>query len=234
MVEFNHRAASDFWMSAYKQDLRKMRGAIAAGADCNRTLGPELDTALHVACDKGWVVGMELLLASGANPHAVNKFGFTPLHGAAGSGQHRPVEIMLAHGADLNARSSSGYTPLLAAAMAQTGGAARALLKAGANPMPEDVSCYDDLHPVFAAARMGRVQSLAALMDASEDVVRLLQTDEFWEKLRSAIGHIVKFDEHRESMMRTVTSHLVATNIESAMPGGHESPSRTSGGFAPL
>lgn len=234
MIEHNHRAASDFWMATYKQDIRKMRGAIAAGADCNRTLGPEMDTALHVACDKGWVPGIELLLASGANPHAVNRAGFTPLHCAAASGQRKPVEIMLAHGAELNARSNIGYTALLAAAMAQTGDAARALLKAGANPMPEDVSCYDDHHPVFAAARMGRAQSLAALMDASEEVVQLLQTEEFWDKLRRAIGHIINFDEHRASMMRTVSSHLVATNIEAAMPGGHESPGQTAGGFSPL
>ena len=234
MIEFNHRAASDFWMATYKQDLRKMRGAIAAGADCNRTLGPELDTALHVACDKGWVPGIELLLASGANPHAVNRAGFVPLHCAASSGQSRPVEIMLSHGALLDARSNIGYTPLLAAAMAQTGDAARALLKAGANPMPEDVSCYDDHHPVFAAARCGRVQSLAALMEASEEVVRLLQTDEFWEKLDRAIGHIIDFDAHRTTLMRAIAAHVVATRVESAMPGGGEARTSASAGFAPL
>lgn len=52
-----------------------------------------------------------VLLAHGADVHAVNEADFTALHGAAFRGLNEIVELLVAHGADVNARDFRGRTP---------------------------------------------------------------------------------------------------------------------------
>lgn len=57
-----------------------------------------------------------LLLASGADVHAVAKDGSTALHAAAEGGSVVLLELLLGHGAELDAADRGGRTPLAGAA----------------------------------------------------------------------------------------------------------------------
>ncbi|KAH7085448.1 ankyrin repeat-containing domain protein [Paraphoma chrysanthemicola] len=61
-----------------------------------------------------------LLLVSGADPAAKNKYGQTPLHLASCAGDIGVITQLLDHGVDMEAKDSSGETPLLSA-MSYTG-----------------------------------------------------------------------------------------------------------------
>ena len=57
----------------------------------------------------------ELLLANGADVHARDLAGNTPLHDAARAGQVRLMRKLIAHGAKVDAKNETGITPLHAA-----------------------------------------------------------------------------------------------------------------------
>jgi cytohesin len=51
-------------------------------------------------------------LDAGADVHAKNKYGATPLSVAVANGDKEIVELLIAKGADVNAKSKEGKTPL--------------------------------------------------------------------------------------------------------------------------
>ena len=53
-----------------------------------------------------------ILLAQGADVHAKNSQGLTPLHRAAAYGRKNVAELLIANGAQLNAKDDQGRTPL--------------------------------------------------------------------------------------------------------------------------
>lgn len=55
---------------------------------------------------------VELLLAKGADIHAKNSDGDTPLHHAALWGRNGVVELLITQGADIHAKNNEGKTPL--------------------------------------------------------------------------------------------------------------------------
>lgn len=71
-----------------------------------------------------------LLLNNGANVHAIDKKGQTPLHYVA---DPEIVDLLLAHDADINARDSKGDTPLHIAAKGGLVGMVEALINKGAD-----------------------------------------------------------------------------------------------------
>ena len=106
---------------------------IEAGADAN---SPSADgeTPLMVAARTGKADAVQVLLAKGANPNAVEGWRKqTALMWAAAEGHAGLIPILVAAGADLHARSSGGFTPLLFAARDGRIAAVQALLAAGAN-----------------------------------------------------------------------------------------------------
>ena len=54
----------------------------------------------------------ELLFIEGADVHAKEDYGFTPLHLAALGSRKEVVELLIAKGADVNAKDDYGTTPL--------------------------------------------------------------------------------------------------------------------------
>jgi ankyrin repeat protein len=89
------------------------------------------ETALMMAAFRGQLDLARELIARGAQ---VNRSGWTPLHYAATNGHVAMIEYLLTQKADINAPSPNETTPLMMAAMYGSEDAARALLKAGADP----------------------------------------------------------------------------------------------------
>ena len=55
---------------------------------------------------------VELLIAHGANPHALNPYGYTPLHWAAKHGHLKSVQILMEQKVDVHALNKNGHTPI--------------------------------------------------------------------------------------------------------------------------
>lgn len=220
-------------MAVRDKDVRGLRAAFARGVPLDHPLDDSDNTALHFACTSGWVEGVELLLAAGADARALNKAGYTPLHSAAQSGLRLPVEMLLAQGVEVDARSISGRTPLFVAATAPQGDAVRALLAVGANPL---VVCpAENYTPVFSAALGTRDDAVRAFMEAGGEAAELLKTEAFWAEVRRVFAPQSDVGEAAIARARrVVTSFVTASLIEEAMPGIERPPTSKSSAPGPL
>ncbi|CAF0884380.1 unnamed protein product [Didymodactylos carnosus] len=81
-------------------------------------------TALHVACAKGYLDVMDILLKAGANINAMDNDGWTPLHAAAHWDKHDAIKFLIDRNCDLEAKNYAGQT-----AMDVCDGATHELLK---------------------------------------------------------------------------------------------------------
>lgn len=121
-------------------ELAEIGVAIEQDPDLVRVADEHGFTALHMLMTEERPTVAELLLRSGADVHAVNATGHTPLHLVQDRGVLR---VLLRHGAKLEARGTAGDTPLIAQATEgpDTGSLAimTALVEAGA-----DVSARDN------------------------------------------------------------------------------------------
>lgn len=101
------------------------------------------DTALHVAAAAYDVKAVQALLKLGADVHARNRRGATPLHSAAVGApdaafwnpraQVAVIEALVRAGADPNAAEPDGATPLQRAVRTRCSAAVGALLRLGAD-----------------------------------------------------------------------------------------------------
>jgi len=69
-------------------------------------------TLLHLAASKGLMELSSLLIESGFDVDAKDRYGLTSLHLAALSNQKEVANLLISKGADLNAQSDSAWTPL--------------------------------------------------------------------------------------------------------------------------
>jgi ankyrin repeat protein len=104
-----------------KQQLRllelheKQRRAMLAGRGLQIAVPSRLafaagDTPLHSSVQRRRREIVKLLLDSGAEVNAVNRWGQTPLHYACVCRQKEIVEVLLDSGADVNIRDKNGHT----------------------------------------------------------------------------------------------------------------------------
>ena len=119
-----------------------VRQLIALGADVNASSDDGM-TPLHWAAYYGHADVALVLIHSGANVNARDKYVFeTPLHVAAKGGHAAVVRVLVASGADVNAKTSamitdyrhSGMTPLEIARAEGKTEVVRILENAGASP----------------------------------------------------------------------------------------------------
>lgn len=101
---------------------------------------PAHASVLHRAAHHGHDLIVRLLLAAGADIHARDVVGNTPLHVATQAGHNRVVKILLDSGASLEAVSQSGMSPLHRAASKGKELTCNLLIRRGANPRAEDSS----------------------------------------------------------------------------------------------
>ena len=90
------------------------------------------------------------LLAHGADVHARDKTGQTPLHAAAAFGDEGHVRLLLDHGAEIDARSVAGRTPLHLAAILGRVEEASFLVSRGADVSIRDRNGETPLHVALA------------------------------------------------------------------------------------
>ena len=92
--------------------------ALDLARDKNAVLTAEADgtTALHWAVRGDDLELVDLLLRSGADASAANRYGVTPLHLAAINGNAVMIERLIKAGANPNSAGSDGETPLMTVA----------------------------------------------------------------------------------------------------------------------
>jgi len=119
-------------------------------------------TDLHLAAADGRTHDVEVLLARGLDPNAHEGQGATPLHLACSRGSNdATVEALLARGADVRAIDAFGATPLHWAAIHQRVGAARLLLRSGADVNARaGQQAFTPLHAAAAEADLDFVELL--------------------------------------------------------------------------
>ena len=105
------------------------------------------ETALLIACKKGNMDNINVLLNAGANIRFANDDGDTCLHYAVdGKCSKEVLEMIISHGADVNATNKDSITVLMAACGNGRTGLINLLLNAGANPNINDADGFTCLH----------------------------------------------------------------------------------------
>ena len=120
-------------------------------------------TALYIACDKGQLKLVSLLLSIGANINAVTERGTTPLMVACKSRDHGIVQRLLQQPTiDVNAVDLYGWSALHFSVYA-TLNIVTALVTKGANPNIKDKSCRT---PLDYAIRQSNIDVVSALLQS--------------------------------------------------------------------
>lgn len=124
-------------------------------------------TPLVVACERGDVAAIRMLLDAGADANTTLTGGESALMVAARTGKPEPVKLLLAKGARLEAQDRKGQTSLMWAAAEGHTEVVQMLIAAGANVRAQVKSGFTAL---LFAAREGRIGAAKALLDAGVDV----------------------------------------------------------------
>lgn len=125
-------------------------------------------TPLHRAAAAGEGDTIEVLVAAGADVHAVDNQGLTPLHRAAAAGDVDAINALIARGADVNAKDNQNLTPLHHAAGAGNVEAIKALLAKDASI---NIQGDKNVTALQCAAFNHKVKAAAALILAGADDV---------------------------------------------------------------
>ena len=132
-------------------DLKQVQELIRRGEDVNKPCRYSLrrtskeGSLLHLAIDKCCDDIALALLAAGADVHAKDKGGWTPLHWACFMGCKEVVQALVDRGARVNERDWVGRTPLMVAHEGGDGQIMMCLLRAGADCEGLEEECVGSL-----------------------------------------------------------------------------------------
>jgi ankyrin repeat protein len=156
------------------------RALLDAGADIERR-DKYSHTRLYSAAFSHADAAVEFLLSVGADPHAEQGGGYTPLHAICWQGEYQDVEtneaaariidLLVGAGSDVNGRDKNGNTPMHEAASGDWGNptAIRTLLRHGAEP---DLVNESGLTPLMLASSNGDIECVRELLAARADPTR--------------------------------------------------------------
>ena len=123
---------------------------------------PEADRALLKAANEGNIEAVKQHLADGADVHAKDKQGWTPLHYAAALNGHKEIaELLITKGADVSAKTDGGLTPLDSAIFARKTETVDLLRKHGGKTGKELKAAGKPTEPVAEAAKVEPVAEVA-------------------------------------------------------------------------
>jgi uncharacterized protein len=162
------RAASEVADAAMNNDLGAVRSLLRQKSDVNKAQADGA-TALHWAVRWDNLQAVELLIQSGANVKAANRFGVTPMSLACVNGSAAIIRRLLKAGVDPNAPLSElGETALMVAAQTGNVDAVAALLEHGADVNAREISRGGTA--IMWAAAEAHPAVVKALIDHGADV----------------------------------------------------------------
>jgi len=147
--------------AAKKADQQAVRTLLKNQPSDVNTPSADGTTALHWAVNRGDLDMVDILLASGANIKAANRYGVQPLSLAAESGNAAVIDRLLKAGADPNTSMPGGETVLMTAARTGNVDAIKLLLVRHA-----DVNARDE--------RSGQTALMWAAARGNTDAIRIL------------------------------------------------------------
>jgi ankyrin repeat protein len=144
-------------------------------------------TPLALACENGSAPVVERLIEAGVSANSTQPMGETALHTCARTGRPEAAKVLIANGASIDAPESwRGQTPLMWAAAEGHADMVRLLVEAGADANARSAVVVWErqrtdeprdkwlppggLTPLLMAAREGRVEAAAALIEARADI----------------------------------------------------------------
>jgi ankyrin repeat protein len=163
-----HAASSALADAAMKKNAAAVRSLLEQKADVN---APQADgaTALHWAVRWDDLEMADLLIRAGADVHARNRLGVTPLYLACINGNAVMIGKLLDSGVDSNAAlSEPGETPLMLVSRTGNTQALRVLLDHRADVNARDASKQQTA--LMYAAAEGHMAAVRMLIDAGADV----------------------------------------------------------------
>lgn len=92
-------------------NIEYLKGVLGKFKFLSRSTSSEGSTALHYACDKGYIELSAILLEYGADPNGKDKFGDTPLHISATCDSLKCIKLLLDNGADPLIVNDDGLKP---------------------------------------------------------------------------------------------------------------------------
>lgn len=139
-------------------------------------------TPLHIAAIGDHKRETDMLLASGADPNARDRFGHTPIFFARSA---YVAQVLVSHGADVNAKREDGAAPLHRAARTGSRQVARVLVQAGA-----DVNAsHGGITPLHIAARLGHWPVADLLLSSGADLDAVDDRGRTALELAESAGH---------------------------------------------
>lgn len=162
----------ELYLAAMKGKPRKVKELIAKGADVNwRDDGPfgDLQSAFHVAAEKGSIPVLKLLVEHDANVHAVDQESMNALHYAARGGFADCVSYLSGLSIDINAKAVLDQTALSVAITNNQRECVKRLIEFGADINLVDIKGLD---AIGQAKKWGR-HDLIPMMESCFEQVRL-------------------------------------------------------------
>jgi hypothetical protein len=147
----------------HANDAKQLQSLIDSGASA--TTDDDGSTLLHIACTYDTAAEcVQVLLASGADIEAPDKYGSTALHFAVSSDAEAVVRILLTKGASIHATDRYKRTPLFYSSNSEV---VTLLLDNGADIEARD---SDGKTPLYYACRLNNVTAFNALIKAGAKV----------------------------------------------------------------
>lgn len=174
---------------------------IAVYSGCMKQQETQKDIDLRQAVRSGDTPEVARLLAAGANIHAKDNNGNTPLHIAALRGECAEIELLIQNGARLGAKDNGGNTPLHEAAMNRRMGAAKLLITEGANVNAKNKG---GKNPIYSAAEGGSLELVKFLAANGSKIPK-----KGLNPLHAAVGgHFLPFQNTEKRRMALVRFFL--------------------------
>ncbi len=153
--------------AAKARNREQVRALLQQKADPGETAA-DGTTALHWAAHWDEIEMAGLLLRSGANVQAANRYGVAPLVLACANGSDRMVDLLLKAKADPNATAGDGETVLMTASRTGNAAAVKLLIAAGAKVNAQEG--WRGQTPLMWAAAEGHSEAVQALIAAGAEI----------------------------------------------------------------